>query len=54
MSVPVIGRGKVYETLHAVRAREEFGRHETAALHFAARVAGLRIGHGRAWTRPWT
>lgn len=47
VSVPVIGRGEVYGTVLAVRAGEPFGRHETAALHFAARVAGIHIGHAR-------
>ncbi|MFD3327354.1 PP2C family protein-serine/threonine phosphatase [Streptomyces sp. NPDC058701] len=47
VSVPLIGRGEVYGTVLAVRAREAFGRHETAALHFAARVAGIHIGHAR-------
>ncbi|MER5873562.1 PP2C family protein-serine/threonine phosphatase [Streptomyces sp. NPDC002044] len=47
VSVPLTGRGEVHGTLLAVRAREGFGRHETAALLFAAKIAGIQVGHAR-------
>ncbi|MFD3682325.1 PP2C family protein-serine/threonine phosphatase [Streptomyces sp. NPDC058613] len=47
LAVPLTGRGEVYGTVLAVRALEGFGRHETAALLFAARIAGLHVGHAR-------
>ncbi|MFI1286400.1 PP2C family protein-serine/threonine phosphatase [Streptomyces sp. NPDC020858] len=47
VSVPLIGRGKLYGRLLAVRTRGGFSDHETATLHFAARLACVHIGHVR-------
>ncbi|MFD3696305.1 PP2C family protein-serine/threonine phosphatase [Streptomyces sp. NPDC058646] len=47
VSVPLAGPGEVYGELVAVRTRGGFGDHEMASLHFAARLAGIHIGHAR-------
>ncbi|WP_445269674.1 PP2C family protein-serine/threonine phosphatase [Streptomyces sp. DSM 41634] len=47
VSVPLIGRGELYGRLLAARAHGGFSDHETATLHFAARLACMHIGHAR-------
>lgn len=47
VSVPLVGRGELYGRLLAVRARGGFSDHETATLHFAARLACVHVGHAR-------
>ncbi len=47
VSVPLTGRGEVYGQLLAARAQTAFSTDETAALHFAARLACAHVGHAR-------
>lgn len=47
VAVPLAGPGGVYGKLVAVRTRGDFSDHEMATLHFAARLAGIHIGHAR-------
>ncbi|MGW7330944.1 PP2C family protein-serine/threonine phosphatase [Streptomyces sp. NPDC054840] len=47
VSVPLISRGELYGRLLAVRTHGDFTDHETATLHFAARLAGVHIAHAR-------
>lgn len=47
VSVPLIGRRELYGRLLAVRTHRRFNDHETATLHFAARLACVHIGHAR-------
>lgn len=49
VSVPLIGPGggEAYGRLLVVRSGEDFSDHETATLHFAARLASVHIGHAR-------
>ncbi|MFE2362776.1 PP2C family protein-serine/threonine phosphatase, partial [Streptomyces virginiae] len=47
LSVPLTGRGEVYGQLLAARAQTAFSTDETAALHFAARLACAHVGHAR-------
>lgn len=47
VSVPLIGRGELYGRLLAVRTHGGFSDHETATLHFAARLACVHTGHAR-------
>ncbi|MEU9084004.1 PP2C family protein-serine/threonine phosphatase [Streptomyces sp. NPDC048357] len=47
LSVPLLGRGELYGRLLAARAHGGFSDHETATLHFAARLACMHIGHAR-------
>ncbi|MFD9407454.1 PP2C family protein-serine/threonine phosphatase [Streptomyces sp. NPDC059989] len=47
VSVPLVGRGRLYGRLLAARTRGGFSDHETATLHFAARLACVHIGHAR-------
>ncbi|WP_328929591.1 SpoIIE family protein phosphatase [Streptomyces sp. NBC_00190] len=47
VSVPLVGRDETYGRLLAARAPTGFDDHETATMHFAARLAGLHIGLAR-------
>ncbi|MFD6885751.1 PP2C family protein-serine/threonine phosphatase [Streptomyces sp. NPDC059957] len=46
-SVPLTGRGELYGRLITARTRGDYGDHELATLHFAARLAALHLGHAR-------
>lgn len=46
-SVPLTGPGKVYGRLLALRRGGDFSDNEMAVLHFAARLAGIHLGHAR-------
>lgn len=46
-SVPLTGRGELYGRVLAARTRGEYGDHELAALHFAARLTAVHLGHAR-------
>ncbi|MGW1770909.1 PP2C family protein-serine/threonine phosphatase [Streptomyces sp. NPDC002104] len=46
-SVPVAARGELYGRLLTIRTRGEYGDHELATLHFAARLAAIHLGHAR-------
>ncbi len=47
LSVPLPDGQRVHGLLTAVRARTAFGDHEAAAVHFAARLAAVHLGHAR-------
>ncbi|MFD8949825.1 PP2C family protein-serine/threonine phosphatase [Streptomyces xanthophaeus] len=47
VSMPLIGRHELYGRLLAVRTHGDFSDHETATLHFAARLACVHIAHAR-------
>jgi serine phosphatase RsbU (regulator of sigma subunit) len=50
MSVPLLAHGRLYGVLLAVRTGRPFADHETAAMHYAARLAAVHIGHARRHT----
>ncbi|WP_317852521.1 GAF domain-containing SpoIIE family protein phosphatase [Streptomyces venezuelae] len=47
LSVPLMAGEDLYGTLLAVRAQGGFTDHETATVHFAARLAAVHLGHAR-------
>ncbi|WP_369779593.1 PP2C family protein-serine/threonine phosphatase [Streptomyces sp. R33] len=47
VSVPLLARDRVYGAVLAVRTRRGFSDHETATIHFAARLAAVHLGHAR-------
>lgn len=47
VSVRLTGRGELYGRLLAARADGGFSDHETATLHFAARLASVHVAHAR-------
>nr|WP_326760157.1 GAF domain-containing SpoIIE family protein phosphatase [Streptomyces phaeochromogenes] len=50
ISVPMLAHGRLYGVLLAVRTGRPFADHETAAMHYAARLAAVHIGHARRHT----
>lgn len=50
VSVPLLALGRVYGVLLAVRVGPAFTDDETAALHYAARLAAVHLGHARRHT----
>ncbi|MCP3819702.1 SpoIIE family protein phosphatase [Streptomyces sp. A3M-1-3] len=47
VSVPLLAHGRIYGVLLAVRAGDAFTDHETATIHYAARLAAVHLGHAR-------
>jgi hypothetical protein len=50
ISVPMLAHGRLYGVLLGVRTGRPFADHETAATHYAARLAAVHIGHARRHT----
>ncbi|MCX5403313.1 SpoIIE family protein phosphatase [Streptomyces sp. NBC_00335] len=46
-SVPLTARGELYGRLLTSRTRGDYGDHELATLHFAARLTAIHLGHAR-------
>ncbi|MEV6653487.1 GAF domain-containing SpoIIE family protein phosphatase [Streptomyces sp. NPDC051219] len=47
VSVPLLAHGRIYGVLLAVRKGGTFTDHETATIHYAARLAAVHVGHAR-------
>ncbi|MFC8916847.1 PP2C family protein-serine/threonine phosphatase [Streptomyces sp. NPDC047821] len=50
MSVPLLGQGRLYGVLLAVRTGAPFSDDDAAAAHYAARLAAVHLGHARRHT----
>ncbi|MEV6175731.1 hypothetical protein [Streptomyces sp. NPDC052015] len=49
MTGPLIHRGRLYGTALALGARLPFTHDDAAAVHFAARLAAVHVGHARTY-----